>query len=78
MRAGGVAASAALDVSIDRESGRGPAVRRAAASSGFACLVMRPGISGRLTQMALIYREILLRRGGRVAEGGGLLNRYTL
>ena len=31
-----------------------------------------------LTQNPLIYKEFPLRRGGRVAEGGGLLNRYTL
>ena len=32
----------------------------------------------RLTHNALGYRDIPIRRGGRVAEGGGLLNRYTL
>ncbi len=34
--------------------------------------------SDRLTRNALAYRDIRIRRGGRVAEGGGLLNRYTL
>jgi hypothetical protein len=31
-----------------------------------------------LTQVHVKYKHFPFRRGGRVAEGGGLLNRYTL
>jgi hypothetical protein len=31
-----------------------------------------------LTDRALLDTDVLIRRRGRVAEGGGLLNRYTL
>jgi hypothetical protein len=31
-----------------------------------------------LTEKAMVYMDFHRRRCGRVAEGGGLLNRYTL
>ena len=34
--------------------------------------------SARLTEISVIDKKLRQRRCGRVAEGGGLLNRYTL
>jgi hypothetical protein len=43
----------------------------------FCCVLCVPCVSS-LTQDGPLNRGFARRRGGRVAEGGGLLNRYTV
>ena len=41
------------------------------------CACPRSGSGGRTSAIIIVSRQKTSRRGGRVAEGGGLLNRYT-